>query len=89
MEVLDGPAELAPDLVPTVDQEVPVATYCDWRREDTMVVQCAIANSTFPGKRYDTRDEALRETAKKYGRVLEANYTPGRAFLRVMKPKAS
>lgn len=89
MEVLDGPAELAPDLVPTVDQETPVATYQDWRREDTFVVQCAIANSTFPGTRYETRDEALRAVAKKHGRILEANYTPGRAFFRVRKPVAN
>lgn len=89
MEVLDGPAELAPDLVPGIDQEVPVATYCDWRREETFVVTCAISNSTFPGTRYESRDEALRATMKKHGRILEANYTPGRAFFRVMKPRAS
>lgn len=87
MEVLDGPAELAPDLVPTVDQDVPVATYPDWRAEDTRVIQCAIGNNVFPGKRYESREEALRATRLVHGRVLEANYTPGRAFFRVMRVK--
>lgn len=85
LEVFDGPTELAADHVPTVDQESPFASYRDWKTEDTRVVSCRIANDTYPGRRYDTREEALRDTQRAHGRILEANYVPGRAFFRVRK----
>lgn len=83
LEVLDGPTETALDLVPTGDQTEPVATYCDWNIYNTRVVCCAIGNSLYSGDRYETRDEAYKATAAKYGRIVEANYVPGRAFFRV------
>lgn len=90
MELVDGPSVVAaPDQVPTADQEVPVASYRDWRQEDTFVVQCAIANDVYPGTRYDSRDKAQAAVSAKHGRILEANYTPGRAFFRVFKPRSS
>lgn len=85
LEVVDGLTEVQPSRVPTLEQDAPVADYPDWRPEDTRIVQCRIANDVYPGDRYETRDEAVKAVTAKYGRVLEANYTPGRAFLRVRK----
>lgn len=85
LEVFDGPTELAADHVPTVDQETPFASYRDWKSEDTRVVSCRIANDTYPGRRYNSREEAISDIKRSYGRILEANYVPGRAFFRVYK----
>lgn len=90
LELLDGPAELAPpDLVPDVHQDEPVATYPDWRRADTRVITCAINNDVFPGERYESREEARAAVELKYGRILEANYLPGRAFFRVRRKEVT
>lgn len=83
--VIDGPTHTASDFIPTADQDKPVASYPDWRPGDTRVITCRIANDVYPGKRYESRDEALRAVTKAHGPVLEANYVPGRAFLRVRK----
>lgn len=82
-EILEGITEVAPDLVPTLDQEEPLATYPDWKREDTQVITCRIGNDAYPGVRYESRDEALAATKLLYGRVLEVNAVPGRLFIRV------
>jgi hypothetical protein len=82
---LDGPSDVAVDLVPTADQTDPVATYADWRKEDTRIVVCRIATDAYPGERFETRDEAVAAIRARHGRILEANYVPGRAFLRVPK----
>jgi hypothetical protein len=87
MELVDGPPAVATDLVPTVDQDVPLATYCDWRKEDTFIVRCAISNNVYPGPRFESRDDARIATERKHGRILEANYLPGQAFFRVMRPR--
>jgi hypothetical protein len=88
MEMLDGPTETAHDFIPTLDQDAPVASYTDWRKEDTRIVTCRIANDVYPGERFDTREEAHRAITRRHGKILEANYTPGRAFFRVRKPEA-
>ena len=85
MEVIDGPAEFATDFVPTVDQAEPVATYRDWNMEDTRVVTYSIRNDVYKGRPADSREQALADCRLVFGRVLEANYMPGRAFFRVFK----
>lgn len=75
------------DVVPTVDAEAPVATYPDWKREDTIIVTYAIGNTYYKGKFAETREAALADAQLVHGRVLEANYVQGRAFFRVQKVK--
>lgn len=84
-EVVDLPSEIQHDLIPGGEQVFPTATYRDWDIYSTRVITCAIANSPFPGARYATRDDALAATRLLHGKVLEANYVPGRAFFRVFK----
>ena len=79
----DGPAETTVHRVPTADQSVPVADYPDWTVFNTRIVTCRIANDLYKDERFETRDEALAAMKVRYGRVLEANYVPGRAFFRV------
>jgi hypothetical protein len=88
LELLDGPSEVSTDHVPTLDQESPGASSSDWKREDTRVIVCRIANDLYPGVRYESRDEAQRAVARDHGRILEANYVPGRAFYRVLKARS-
>lgn len=83
--IVDGPSELAADVVPTYDAEVPVGTYRDWSEADTRVIVCAIGNDVYPGRRFATRDAAVKAITAEHGRILEANYVPGRAFLRVKR----
>lgn len=85
MELIDGPPEVASDHVPSVDQKVPIATYRDWKHEDTRIITCAIANDVYPGRRFESRSDARATIERTYGVILEANYTPGRAFFRVFK----
>lgn len=85
LEIIDGPPELAEDFVPHVDQPAPVATYRDWKMEDTCVVTYSIRNDVYKGRPADSREEALADCRLVFGRVLEANYMPGRAFFRVFK----
>jgi hypothetical protein len=86
-EMLEGITEVTQDLVPTRDQEEPIASYPDWRKEDTQVITYRLGNDAYPGIYAENRDEALSLCKAVYGRVLEANYVPGRAFLRVFKVK--
>lgn len=83
LEVVDGLSEVQPARIPTSDQTVPLATYQDWDPAETRIVLCRIGNDIYPGDRYESRDDAIAGTTQKHGRVLEANYTPGRAFFRV------
>lgn len=85
LEAVDGLTQVAPRRVPSSDQDVPVADYQDWDPAATRIIQCRISNDLYPGERYESRDEAIRAVTAKFGRVLEANYTPGRAFLRVFR----
>ncbi len=85
LEAIDGPTEVAKDLVPCVDQEVPTATYQDWLPEETIVLTCRIANDLYKGKRFESRGAAWRAVTREHGPILEANYTPGRAFFRVRR----
>ena len=85
--VEDGPPAYTPDLVPTADHEIPLATYQAYRKEDTRVITCAVGPSPYPGEPYDTRDQARAGTERKYGTILEANYVPGRAFFRVFRTR--
>lgn len=81
-----GPLEDTPaDEIPNLDQEEPRATYRDWLPEATKIVVCCIGNHSYPGERFNTRDDARREVRRRYGRILEANYVKGRAFFRVTK----
>lgn len=85
LEVIDGPPQLAEDHVPTVDQAAPVSTYRDWDKADTRVVTYAVNNTVYRGKYAESREHALADCQAIHGRVLEANYMPGRAFFRVFK----
>lgn len=85
LELLDAPAEYAVDRVPTSDQEAPVASYRDWNPTDTRVVTVRIGNDLFREERFESRDEARAAIEQRHGRILEANYAPGRAFFRVMR----
>lgn len=85
LEMLDGPTELAVDHIPTVDQAEPVASYSDWNKADTRLIVCRISNDVYPGERFESREEAVRVIGARHGRILEANYVPGRAFFRVKK----
>lgn len=78
---------MAQDVVPTVDEAEPVATYPDWRKEDTVVLTYRIGNDIYPGKFAETREEAKADATLIHGRVLEENYVQGRAFFRVLKVK--
>ena len=84
--MLDGFTETAQDHVPTMDQEAPVASHPDWVRSQTRVISCRIANDLYPkDERFETRADALAAITKRHGRILEANYVPGRAFFRVKR----
>ena len=85
MELVDGPSEVAVDRVPSVNDEVPVGTYIDWNLADTRVIVCRISNDVYPGRRFDSRADAVEAITREHGRILEANYVPGRAFFRVKK----
>lgn len=76
---------LAKDQVPTVDQEVPLASYQDWKRSDTEVVTYTIGNNIYKGIYAHSREEAKAHCELTRGRILEANYVPGRAFFRVQR----
>lgn len=75
------------DAVPTVDQEVPVASYPDWTKADTVIKTYAVGNSIYKGIPAATREAALAHCQQNFGQVLEANYVQGRAFFRVRKVK--
>jgi hypothetical protein len=83
--VTDGLTEVTTDHVPRYDAEVPVANYRDWDPTATRIIACAIANDVYPGPKYPNRDAARRDIETKHGRILEANYVPGRAFFRVKR----
>jgi hypothetical protein len=86
LEVLDGISDAAVDVVPTMDQEHPVATHCDWLRSETRVITCRIANDLYmKDERFETRPEAYAAITKRHGKIVEANYVPGRAFFRVRR----
>ena len=86
LELLDGPSQLVHDHIPTVDQEVPVASYADWRREDTRVIAVSIANSLYrKDERFESREEAKAAIQLRHGKILEEQYVPGRAFFRVFR----
>lgn len=87
LEAIDGPTILAVKELPTIDSEEPSNSYEDWKPEDTKIVVCRIANDKYPGVFYETREEALNATTCMHGRILEANYVPGRAFFRVRKAR--
>lgn len=90
LEMIDGPTELAVDLVPTVDQAEPAATYADWRPEGTRVIACRIANDLYRDpRRYESREEALRALTAEFGPPVEVNAVPGRLFVRVRKKRVS
>ena len=86
-DLLDGPPDLAVDRVPTAGQSVPVATYRDWRPEDTRVIVCRVANDRYPGSRYETREAARAAVEAEHGEILEANYLWGRAYFRVRRKR--
>ena len=73
------------DLIPSVDDENPVASYHDWTPEQTKVVTYSVGGMGFRGILVATREEAMRHATAMFGKVVEANYVPGRAFLRVMR----
>lgn len=85
LQVTDGVTEVQPDLVPSGDQDIPVATYADWDPAQTVVITCRIGNDVYPGRRFETRDQARTQILAERGRIFEANYVPGRAFFRVPK----
>ena len=86
LEMLDGFAETVTDYVPTMDQAEPVATHKDWVASQTRVISCRIANDLYmKDERFESRPEAYAAITKRYGRILEANYVPGRAFFRVKR----
>jgi hypothetical protein len=90
-EVEENDVRLTPNFVPNMEQEVPVATYIDWKKEDTHVVTFQVGSAGQGTIRNTvghcaTRSQAETECTKRFGRILEANYVPGRAFFRVMKP---
>lgn len=86
LEPEDLEAEFQPDLVPTLDDLAPVATYPDWTRDKTRVISCRIASNLYlKDEWFPTRDIARNTIAARHGRILEAYYVPGRAFFRVFK----
>ena len=85
---VDGPTVITHREQPTVDSDVPRSSdYPDWKMEDTFVVTATIANDFYKGRRFESREDALAYYTGKYGKVLGAQYVPGRAFFRVLKPK--
>jgi hypothetical protein len=72
-------------LVPTIDQEEPVASYDDWLPEQTEVITCCIGDAPYKGRPFETYADAKATIKQERGRVLEYNAVPGRAFFRVFK----
>lgn len=81
----DGPAEVKESKIPRADHREPVTSeYPDYKLEETRVISVRIANDLYPNDpKFNSREEALEWAAEKYGRVLVAQYVPGRAFFRV------
>lgn len=78
------------DSVPTIDDDEPVASYREWRPEDTKVVTYCYGSTGAlykHGTQVKDKAEAVRLVTEKYGKVLEANHTPGRSFFRVFKER--
>ena len=73
------------DLIPEVTQDEPVATYKDWRDNETRIVTYAIGSDFYKGIYAETRQKAKAHCELTYGKIYEANYVPGRAFFRVAK----
>lgn len=88
-EPLEGITEVQQDLVPTLDQEHPVASYADWNIYNTHVITCTLGNSPHKGLRFANREDALKGVTQQYGKIYEANYVPGRAFFRVARKAGS
>ena len=85
VEDSESTVEVEADVIPTCDTEAPSATYRNYRPEDTRIIVYSVGRLGYPGRPVDTRDQALADCKRVFGKVLEANYVPGRAFLRVMR----
>lgn len=86
LEMLDGLTETSADVVPTLDSKEPAASYKDWDPAATRIIACRIANDLYlRDERFESRDEARAAIQLRHGRILEANYVPGRAFFRVFR----
>ncbi len=72
------------DVVPDINSNEPVSNYRDWDRNNTRVITYATKAGL---KRIGVRSVAAakRPCQQNYGEILEENYVPGRAFLRVRK----
>lgn len=78
------------DEVPSMDSDEPIATYKTWRKEDTRVVTyCIGVEGLFPGIFAVSVDEAIKDCSARWGHIVESNYVPNRAFLRVLKCHAN
>lgn len=75
------------DLIPTVDDEEPRASYKEWKPEDTKIVVYRIGNDDYPGIYAVSRRAAVSDAIRKHGKIIEANYVRGRAFFRVQRVK--
>lgn len=76
---------IAEDNIPTLDKGPNQASYIDWDKKDTRVITCCIGEYNYPGERFETRQEAADAIRARYGRILEQNFVPGRAFFRVLR----
>ena len=80
-------AEDPPSRIPTVyDDAPPDPFYQDWDRESTRVVTyCIGAEGLYPGKYAPDYPAALADVTARFGKPVEVNTVPYRAFFRVRK----
>jgi hypothetical protein len=84
--VEDNLDETPPDVVPSIDQEKPVAAYPNWRPEDTRVICYTTDPAKYPKDRVVIDGVSARlECERDFGEVLEVRTVPQRYFLRVRR----
>lgn len=81
----DDTVDVQVEPVPTVDAQEPVNSYPDWTPENSRVITYAVGTNEFKGIFASNREAAKKHCKQTYGEIVEENYVPGRAFLRVRK----
>ncbi len=78
--------ETPPDVIPTIDQEEPVASYQDWRPEDTRVVVYTTDPDRYPKDRVAPDGVSAQVACEnECGPILQVRTVPYRYFFRVRR----
>ena len=73
---------------PLFEAVPPPVNYPSWTAENSFVVSGPLGKSNFPGRRFETREQAEAWMVSKYGFIYERIHIPGRWAGRVPKPRA-